>query len=171
MTSVAFTGRAGVSSLEDRARGLGERFPADVAYVVDFCGGPGLAGAAAAFWGSLALARRHDVVWMCSQHPLRVLGACLGRLLFGTRFVVDTGDLLEESARTSGSGALLLLAIRVLERLSLRLPDAVVTARGGAGYGSATATPCSGASRHDAAAITAAPSADRRRSRREWAMD
>lgn len=126
MPSVAFTGRAGVPALDDRARGLGARFPADMSFVADFRGGPRLAGAAAAFFGSLALARRHDVVWMCSQHPLRVLGATLGRILFGTPFVVDTGDLIEESARTAGSGALPLLAVRALERLSVRLPDAVV---------------------------------------------
>jgi glycosyltransferase involved in cell wall biosynthesis len=124
--SVAFTGRAGVPVLEDRVRGLGARFPSDVTFVVDFHGGPGVSGAAAAFCGAIALARRHDVVWMCSQHPLRVLGACLGRLLYGTPFVVDTGDLLEESERTSGRGAVRLLTVRVLERLSLRLADAVV---------------------------------------------
>lgn len=126
MIRVWFTGRGGVASLEDRARALARHFPADVAASFDFRGGPGPAGALRAFTATLAAARRHDVLWILSQHPARVAAAVLGRLLFRTRFVVDTGDLLYESLRTAGAARAVLELGRLWEVASVRLPDAVV---------------------------------------------
>lgn len=126
MPSVCFLGRAGVSSLEDRARGLARHFGPDLTAGLDFGGRPGLVGAFRALWATLAAARRHEVLWLLSQHPARVAGAWLGRLLFGTSFVVDTGDLLEESVRTAGASRAYARLVGAWERLSVRLPDAVV---------------------------------------------
>ncbi len=123
---VWLAGRRGVQSLEDRAAGLARRFPSDLVASFAFRAGPGPVGAWTAFRETLAAARTHDVLWLLSQHPARLAAAWLGRLLFGTPFIVDTGDLLEESARTAGQGALYCAAVRVVERASVVLPDAVV---------------------------------------------
>jgi glycosyltransferase involved in cell wall biosynthesis len=75
---------------------------------------------------TLAAARRNDVLWLFTQHPAPLLGAWLGRRLFGTPFIVDTGDLLAESERTAGSSSVWVRLVGAWERLSVRLPDAVV---------------------------------------------
>jgi hypothetical protein len=97
-----------------------------VSAAFDFSGRPGPWGAIRAFRDTLRAARNHDVLWLISQHPARIAGAGLGRLTYGTPFVVDTGDLLFESARTTGKRGLKTELIRRYEPLSLRLPDAVV---------------------------------------------
>jgi glycosyltransferase involved in cell wall biosynthesis len=123
---VRFCGRRAVQSLADRAAGLARHFGPGVEASFDFRAGPGLGGAATAFRDTLGAARSADALWLLSQHPARIAAARLGRLLFGTPFIVDTGDLLEESERTAGRGRLRCLAVRLLERASMRLADAVV---------------------------------------------
>ena len=123
---VRFAGRRAVGSLADRAAGLARHFPGDLAPSFEFRASSGAAGAWDAFRETLAASRSHDVVWLLSQHPARLVAAWIGRLLFGTPFIVDTGDLLEESERTAGHGTVRCLAVRLVERASVRLPDATV---------------------------------------------
>jgi hypothetical protein len=123
---VRFCGRRAVQSLADRAAGLARHFAPGIEASFEFAADPGPGGAVTAFRDTLAAARSTDVLWLLSQHPARIAAAWLGRFLFGTPFIVDTGDLLEESERTAGRGALYCLAVRLLERASVRLPDAVV---------------------------------------------
>jgi len=123
---VRFAGRRGVGSLRSRAEGLARHCSANVAASFEFDAGGGLRGAWAAFRETLAASRAQDLIWLLSQHPARLAAARLGRALFGTPFIVDTGDLLEESERTAGRGALRCAVTRVVEWASVRLPDAVV---------------------------------------------
>jgi glycosyltransferase involved in cell wall biosynthesis len=79
-----------------------------------------------AFLRTLQAARRHDLLWLLSQHPARLLAARIGKLLFGTRIIVDTGDLIYESLKTAGSNALFCQLVNIYEKLSLYIPDAMV---------------------------------------------
>lgn len=126
MLSVWFTGRRAVQTIEDRARGLARHFSPDLAVRHDYRDGRGLLAALRAFLRTLDAARRHDVLWLLSQHPARVIAAWLGRALFRTRVIVDTGDLLHESAKTEGRPAIYCTVVRIVETLSVRVPDAVV---------------------------------------------
>jgi hypothetical protein len=123
---VRFLGRRGVLAMEDRARGLAAHLPPHFTSSYDFRDGPGLIGSWRAFWRAVGAARTHDALWLLSQHPSRVLGAALGRLLFRTPFAVDTGDLLAESERTRGKSGAWCAFVGWWERLSLKLPSAVV---------------------------------------------
>ena len=123
---VRFAGRRAVGSLADRAEGLARYFPGDLDPTFEFRAGPGAAGAWNAFRETLEASRSHDVVWLLSQHPARLVAARIGQFLFGTPFIVDTGDLLEESERTAGRGSVRCLSVRLVERASVRWPDAVV---------------------------------------------
>jgi glycosyltransferase involved in cell wall biosynthesis len=115
---VWFAGRPGVQSLEDRARGLaahlGPGFEAGFGFTSRY------------LRDTLAAARGHDVLWLLSQHPARLLAAAAGRRRHGTPFTVDTGDLLAESARTLGAGRLRAGMIAAWERRSVTLPDVLV---------------------------------------------
>jgi glycosyltransferase involved in cell wall biosynthesis len=115
---VLFAGRGGVQSLEDRARGLARHFSADISADFDFGQG--------AFVRTIRAAAPYDVLWLMSQSPLRLMAASLGRLGLATPFIVDTGDLLYESAKTAGRSAPYCTLVRAWEWLSVRLPDAVV---------------------------------------------
>jgi glycosyltransferase involved in cell wall biosynthesis len=126
MVRVWFAGRRAVQSIEDRARGLARHFSADLVASHDYRDGRGVLASTRAFFRTLAAARRHDVLWLLSQHPARVIAAWLGRALFDTRIVVDTGDLLYESVRIAGRPPLYCAVVRVLEALSTRVPDAMV---------------------------------------------
>lgn len=125
MPTVAFIGRRGVTAMEDRARGLAAHLHGFTS-ASDFRDGPGLLGSPRAFVRAVAAAWRHDALWLLSQHPARICGAALGRFIFGTPFVVDTGDLLAESERTKGRGAVWCALVGWWERRTMRWPDAVV---------------------------------------------
>lgn len=126
MLRVWFTGRRAVQTIEDRARGLARHFSPDLSATHDYRDGRGVLASTRAFFRTLAAARRHDVLWLLTQHPARVIAAWLGRVLFGTRVIVDTGDLLYESVRTEGRPPLYCSIVRAVEALSVRVPDAVV---------------------------------------------
>lgn len=115
---VWFGGRTGVPSLEERASGLAAHLGPGIAPSIGFSD-----DRPSAFY---AAARSHDVVWLMSQHPLRLLGAARGRRMGGARIVVDTGDLLYESERTAGSRGPRLWLTGWWEPRSVRLADAVV---------------------------------------------
>jgi Glycosyl transferases group 1 len=119
---VLFAGRGGVQSLDDRARGLARHFSADVQADFDFAS----QGALRVFWSTLRAAIHYDCLWLLSQHPARLLGAWLGRLLFSTPFLVDTGDLLRESVKTAGRSRPYCWVVGAYEAMSVRVPDAMV---------------------------------------------
>ncbi|MFI5399059.1 MAG: hypothetical protein ACHQ9S_26305, partial [Candidatus Binatia bacterium] len=128
MIRVLFAGRGGVQSLEDRARALARHFPPDIQADLDFGGSADgrTGGPVRVFSRTVRAAAPYDVLWLMSQSPLRLLAASLGRLALATPFIVDTGDLLYESAKTAGKPAPYCALVRAWEWLSVRVPDAVV---------------------------------------------
>ena len=112
--------------LTERARGLARYLGPDIQVSQLFIGTRGLRGSWRGFRSLLQAGRKAEVLYLISMHPVRVLAAWLARLLFKSRFVVDTGDLLYEQAKTRGDARWRCWFTSGWEAICLRLPDALV---------------------------------------------
>lgn len=114
------------SWMAERARGLARYLGPEIQVSEQFLATRGLRGSWRCFWSLVLAGRNAEVLYLISMHPVRVLAAWLARLLFKSRFVVDTGDLLYEQAKTRGDARWRCWLIAGWEAICLRLPDALV---------------------------------------------